>query len=147
MSQYIVAAILILEKLRLTHMQNSVLLRAPLNKLPIFLRSTTDFRFSEFHDAATALEKEDRKIAQLVRRHYLETGFFFPRDMFDYIHAAEIDTENSFVGVENGVTVILSEAPIFRIVNALRRQHIGYQIDFQFEQQNKLPQTESVDKI
>lgn len=68
-----------------------------------FLRSTTDFRFSEFHDAATAFEKEDRKIAQLVRRHYLETGFFFPRDMFDYIHAAEIDTENSFVGVKNGV--------------------------------------------
>ena len=147
MSQYIVAAILILEKLRLTHMQNSVLLRAPLNTLPIFLRSTTDFRFSEFHDAATAFEKEDRKIAQLVRRHYLETGFFFPRDMFDYIHAAEIDTENSFVGVKNGVAVIFSEAPIFRIVNALRRQHIGYQIDFQFEQQNKLPQTESVDKI
>lgn len=83
------------------------------------MRATTDFGFSGFHDAAAALEKEDRKIAQLVRRFYLETGFFYPREMFDYISAAQIDTANSFVDVENGVAVIVSEKPIFRLVNAL----------------------------
>lgn len=112
-----------------------------------FVRSTTDFGYSAFHDAAAALETEDRKIAQQVRRYYLETGFFYPRDMFEYMLDAKIDTENSFVDVENGVAVIVSEKPIFRLVNALRRQNNGYPIDVQFKQQNKLHQTESVDNI
>lgn len=112
-----------------------------------FMRSTTDFGFSAFHEAAAELEKEYRKIAQLVRRYYLETGFFYPRDMFEYILDANIDTENSFVDASAGVAVIVSEKPIFRLVNALRRQHVGYPIDVQFKQQNKLPQTESVDNI
>jgi hypothetical protein len=112
-----------------------------------FMHSTANFGFSEFHDAAVAFEKEDRKIAQLVRRFYLETGFFYPRDMFDYMHDAQIDNANSFVDVENGVAVIVSEKPIFRLVNALRRQHNGYPIDVQFKQQNKLHQTESESNI